>query len=102
MPSYTRNTISDGRKTIAAAGTAEKLAAASTPAVSVEIRALDANTKPVAVGSSTVKAKAAEARGRLLKAGESVKLEGPLNLNSLFVDAEVNGEGVSYLAVASE
>lgn len=102
MPSYTRNTIGDGRKTIAAAGTPEKLAAASTPALSVEIRALDANTKPVSVGTSTTRAKAAEARGRLLKAGESVKLEGPLNLNAVYVDAEVNGEGVTYLYTQSE
>lgn len=96
------NAIGDGRKTVAAAGTAEKLSSTSTPVLSVEIRALDANTKPVAIGASTVKAKASEARGRLLKAGENVRLEGISNLNQIFVDAEVNGEGVSYFYTQAE
>lgn len=96
------NAFGDGRKVVAAAGTPEKLSASSVPVIDVEIRALDANTKPVAVGASTVKAKAAEARGRLLKAGEVVKLEGLGNLNKIFVDAEVNGEGVTYFYTQAE
>ena len=88
--------ISDGRKVVAAAGTAETLVAASTSCRFVILTALSTNTGIVAVGGSTVVAAAATRRGAALSAGDSVGI--PIDdLIKIYLDAVVSGEGVSYM-----
>lgn len=86
--------IGDGRKTVAASATAEKLASA-TKCTSVTITALAANTGLIVVGSSTVVAAAATRRGIPLAAGETVSIP-TVDLDQIWLDTTVNGDGVSY------
>ena len=88
------STIGDGRKVVTAAGTAEALAA-STACEKVDIQAELDNTGVIVVGGSTVVATAATRRGIALRAGDSYCLEVD-NLADVYIDAEVNGEGVTY------
>lgn len=87
--------IGDGRKVVAAAGTAEALAA-STPIKRVHIQALESNTDMVVVGGATVVAASGTRRGIALVAGQSVTLQID-DLAKIYVDAVTNGEGVSYV-----
>lgn len=90
--------VGDGRKVVAAAGTAEALAA-STPIESVVIQAESDNTGAVVVGGSTVVAAAGTRRGVALEAGQSVRFgrEDKIdNLNLVFLDVETSGEGVTF------
>lgn len=87
----------DGRKVVAAAGTAERLVAANTPCRRVTIQALPTNTGYIAIGDSTVVANTAgSVRGLSLSASNSVTLHVE-DLYQLFVDAEVSAEGVSFI-----
>jgi len=92
--------LTDGRKTVTAAGTAVPLTATSTPANEVAITALSTNTGVVVVGGSTVKAKAEERRGQPLSAGQTVSLD-IRDLSSVYIDSTVSGEGVSWMAGAA-
>lgn len=87
-------TIGDGSKTVTAAGTAEALAT-STACKYVIITALESNTDTVWIGGSTVEA----GRGRPLVSLQSEKIDID-NLSKVYVDSEVNGEGVSFTYVA--
>lgn len=86
--------IGVGRKTIAAAGTAEALAS-DTPAKKVDIQAELDNTDVIVVGDSNVIANLATRKGIALRAGESYSFE-IINLSHIYIDAVVNGEGVIY------
>lgn len=86
--------IGDGRKTVAASATAEKLASA-TKCTSVVITALAANTGVIVFGASTVVAAAATRRGTPLSAGETASVP-IVDLDQIYLDTTVNGEGVSY------
>lgn len=91
--------LGDGRKTVTVAGTAERLSAQSVAIRSVEITALPANTGKIAVGGSTAKATVAAERGTILNAGATKRLDADDqvdDLNQVWVDASVSGEGVSY------
>jgi hypothetical protein len=92
--------LNSGRTAVAAAGTALPLTAVSTACESVTITAFAANTKPVCVGGSDVVAAAAGRKGTPLEKGQTVKFtrdqDGISDLSHVFVDSEVNGEGVSY------
>jgi hypothetical protein len=88
--------IRDGRKVVAAAGTAERLVATNTPCKKVTIMALIANTDYVVVGDSTVVASAATRRGIPLGAGTSITLDIE-DLYAVYLDAVVSGEGVSFI-----
>jgi hypothetical protein len=93
---HTTTGTADGNKLVTTAGTAVVLAA-STLAKWVTIQAYRSNTGYVAVGGSTVLASATVGTGRgiSLAASESVTL--PIaNLNTVYVDSTVNGEGVRY------
>ena len=86
----------NGRKTVAAAGTAERLVATNTTARKVTIMAELDNTDVVVVGGSTVVAALATRQGIPLTAGMSVTLD--LNdLYEVWLDAVVSTEGVTYL-----
>jgi hypothetical protein len=85
----------NGNVTVTTAGTRVQLSGASVPVKFVIIRAHIANTGTIYVGDSAV----AAANGYRLTAGEPILW--PIdNLNKLYVDASVNGEGVSYAAGA--
>ena len=86
--------IGDGRKTVAAAGTAEKLASA-TKCTSVLITAETDNTGLIVVGASTVVASLATRRGIPLYAGESISIP-TVDLDQIWLDTTVNGDGVTF------
>lgn len=86
-------TIYTGKKTVTTGGT--RVALASTQAVkSVTVKALSANTNKIYVGDSTV----ASTTGFQLSAGDSVSLD-IADLATVYLDADTNGEGVTYLGV---
>jgi len=86
------STVYYGRKAVAAAGTDVALAASQALASGVQIKALWANTGYIYVGTEGV----AAATGFELAAGESVFIATD-NLALVWLDAAVNGEGVSYI-----
>lgn len=92
--SYPR--IADGTKSVTTAGTAVALVSASTECRMVMIQAKPENTDTVVVGASTVVASSATRRGIALIPGQSVTLR-VTNLDVLYLDAVVSGEGVSYV-----
>jgi hypothetical protein len=90
------STLTDQRKTVTTAGTAVQLLTASTPCKWVVVVAFKANTDAVAVGSSTVLAATGTARGVLLNPMEKAAI--PIdNVNKVWLDSRVNGEGVAFL-----
>lgn len=93
---YSYRTIGDGVKSVTTAGTAVQLSSTSVPCRMVEIQARVANTGNIAVGSSSVVAAAGSERGIILVPGASVSLR-VTDLNKLYLDAAVSGEGVSFL-----
>lgn len=81
-------------KAVAAAGTPVQLQ--NHPCSSVLITARIANTKPIAVGfSNAVRAGAGTEVGFTIKPGESREIP-CANTNDFWIDAQVNGEGISY------
>lgn len=98
-PIYTNHAttaIADNRKTVTSAGTAVQLIVASTPAKWIIVTALTNNTQQVNVGASTVLAASGTSRGTPLLPGDSVSLLID-NVNEVYVDSRVNGEGVSFV-----
>lgn len=87
--------IDTGNKVVALAGTAEALVAVSTPCKSVTITALSSNTDAVVVGGANVVAAIATRQGTPLESGDSVDIDID-DLEKIYVDVEVNGEGVSF------
>lgn len=96
-----------GTKTVAAAGTSEKLVASSQLEQHVIIQALDSNTGKVYIGDSSLVA--APTVGWTLLPGEGLGIdpdsyEGDENiaivdLSEIYVNASVNGEGVLIMAL---
>lgn len=91
-------TPTDGRKVVAAAGTAEALVSTTTPVNWVIITAETNNTGVMTVGASTVVATVLTRRGTVLLAGESVLIEA-VDLLNIYLDATVTGDGVTFLYV---
>lgn len=94
-----------GRKTVTTPGNAVALSSYLRAAIAVYVSALKTNTKPVCVGGSTVLATPGSESGVLLNPGETVSLYGGISnegglidMRTLYVDAEVAGEGVCFLA----
>ena len=83
------SSLLDGTATVVTAGNAVALAA-STSCLRVTVTALDSNTGFILVGSSG-------GQSNKLFPGDSISIEID-DLAKVFVDAELNGEGVSYLA----
>jgi hypothetical protein len=92
--------LSSGRATVPANATAMPLSATDVEFESVTITALATNTKVVCVGGPDVVAAAATRKGTPLEKGQTVRLskelDGVSDLAHVFVDAEVNGEGVTF------
>lgn len=88
-----RTSITSGEKTVASAGTAEQLPDVEVPeGFEVTVTAKHANTGRVFFGGTK-----AEAEAHTVSLGpDDVFHEFLTNLNALFLDSEVNGEGVDY------
>ena len=89
-------TNSDNRKVVASAGTAEAITATSTTFTSCDIQAEEDNTGDIVIGSSTVVAALGTRRGILLTPGTSYHAAEPNDLANIYIDSEVNGDGVTY------
>jgi hypothetical protein len=87
-------TLGSGEKTVTTAGTRVALAAA-TPCMKVYICANSANTGKIYYGGAAVSATS----GAYLFAGATLLLE-ISDLSSIYLDSDVNGEGVQYTYVA--
>jgi hypothetical protein len=96
--SHTPWTVS-GEKTVAAAGTRERLVAASLKVKSVTIVARSTNTGQIYVGGVDV----ASTTNFGLDASESVTFTTPekhyIDLFEIYLDASVNGDDVDFYAV---
>lgn len=84
--------LNHGKKTVTAAGTRVQLDNVTT--LSVTIKALSTNTGIIYVGNSGV----TSSNGFQLLANESVSLAVD-NLNKIYLDSSVNGEGITYILV---
>ncbi len=86
--------IGNGTKVVAAAATAEALGG-NVPCRKIVMTALDTNTGKVYWGGSTVSATS----GAYIYAGQTQVIEID-NLNKVYLDAGVNGNGVNYSYMA--
>ena len=89
-----------GNLDVTAAGTAEQLSSTRIECFALTIQAKEDNTNDVCIGDSTVLC--ASEPGVMLEARESWTPPSPdrrqhFDLSKIYVDAETNGEGVSYL-----
>lgn len=87
--------MGSGAKNVTVAGTAEPIAT-STATTTITVRALETNTGLIYVGPSTVDSSS----GFQLSASETVSIDLD-NLNKVWIDADVNGEGVTFIYLAS-
>ncbi len=86
-----------GQKTVAAAGTAEALGSQVINGP-IMVKALLANSNNVYVGNDGA-GDVTSANGLELDAGDSVVFEFVGDLSEIILDADTNGEGVSWLAL---
>lgn len=86
--------VGDGNKSVTTAGTRVQLSSTGVPCKYVIVTANTANTDTIWLGSVTV----AAGRGRPLVALQSEKIDID-NLNKVYIDSVVNGEGVSFVYV---
>ena len=90
---FASSSIGTGRKTVTTAGTAVQMSAQVCKRVFIQ--ALANNTDAIAVGDSGVVAAAATHQGKLFYAGQGDWFN-VNNLNLLYIDSVVNGEGISF------
>jgi hypothetical protein len=88
--------LGNGRQTVANAATAAQLSTTSVRANWVTITAETDNTGIIVVGDSTVVASLATRKGHPLTVGAS-KTFLIHNLQEIYLDTTVNGDGVSYV-----
>jgi hypothetical protein len=82
-----------GHKAVTAAGTPEQLTNTTFKAYVVTIKALAANTGDIYVGDGDVD----NSNGFVLDAGEEVTIFVDNVDTDIYIDSEVNGEGVSFI-----
>ncbi len=92
--SHNTTTTNSGTKNVTTAGTAVQLAS-NTAAKWVIVQAKTTNTSTIAVGDSSTLATALSGPGISLVAGQAVTLL-IANLNTVYIDSLVNGEGVRF------
>ena len=85
----------DNRKVVASAGTAVVLEADAHQVAMLVITSETDNTGFIAVGASTVVAAEGTQRGAILLAGDSLPPLFDVDLNKLYIDSTVSGDGVS-------
>lgn len=83
--------VGNGVQTVPTAGVSVQLAS-SNATQTVTVRAFATNTGKIYVGSSTV----SSANGFQLSPQETISLD-IANISSIWIDADVSGEGVSYI-----
>lgn len=86
------SSVGDGSKDVTTAGTRVQLSSSSVPCKWVAITAKEANTDTIWVGGATV----ANGSGKPLVSLQETVLY-VSNLNKVYLDSEVNGEGVTYI-----
>ncbi|TEU00356.1 MAG: hypothetical protein E3J29_01935 [Dehalococcoidia bacterium] len=86
-------TIANGQKTVTNHGTAEQLPSAA--CVAATIKALPGNSGNIYLGDSGVDS----SNGHVLAPGDAFNVAID-NLNRFYIDADNDGEGVSYLVVS--
>lgn len=84
-----------GQKVVTTAGTAVLLSVLQEARCSVMVKALPTNTDLVYVGKAD--GDVSSANGMPLDAGEVVVFDYIDNLNEVWIDSAVNGEGVAWL-----
>lgn len=89
----------DGRRVVAAAGTALQLSTTVGVVDTVIITAETNNTGAIVVGASTAVEAVATRRGTPLNPGESLTL-GAVDLREIYLDAGITGDGVTFLYFA--
>jgi hypothetical protein len=91
---FTGQTIGDGSATVVTSGSRIRLSSTSTPITAVMVIAKSGNTGTIWLGGSTV----AVNRGRPLLAlqAETIQIN---DLNKVYIDADTNGSGVTFLYV---
>lgn len=98
MPVY--NNISYGQQSVASSGTAEAINGGTTitlgPGGKLAIRADSGNAGSIYVGDSGV----SSSNGFVLDPGESVSIS-VADVSTIYIDADNNGDGVSWLVEAS-
>jgi len=88
--------LNGGRKVTVTAGTPVRIISTKLPCSGVLFQALRSNTGIVAVGGSDVSVVAGAETSPSLVPGQTILL--PVNnLNFVYLDSSVNGEGVTYL-----
>lgn len=92
--SYQTTTLVNGEKNVAVAGTDEALSASSIFTHELIIQAKRSNTQPVFVGGENVPNN--NTGGYSLLPGENFQISA-INLQNVFINAQVNGEGVMIL-----
>ena len=93
--SPTNNTVGQGRKVVASAGTAVALST-SVSCKSITIQAEKNNTSDVIIGGSGVVGALLSREGIYLSPGDSVDF--PIDdLSKIYIDALVSSEGVTYI-----
>ncbi len=92
-----RSSFTTGQKNVTIAGTAEQLPSVIIPdGFQLTIIAKPANTGTIYFGNSKANAESATNRFDGLSAGLAVSLK-VTNANLVWVNASVNGEGISYI-----
>lgn len=81
-----------GQTNVTTAGTEVTIASSQAISVGVTVKAKHTNTGLIYCGTNPV----TSSTGYILRAGESVFIA-VANLNTIYVDSSVNGEGVSYI-----
>lgn len=85
--------VGSGSQTVTTAGTRVQLSAISVPCKKVTVQSMFSNTGNMYLGDSTV----SSSNGLVLYPGSATSfLVTPNNLNLLYIDSVVNGEGVVY------
>jgi hypothetical protein len=87
-----------GVKNVTTAGTQVQLSATEAPVQGVIIQSYEDNTGNIAVGGSDVTEAKATRVGVILQPGGEITLA-VRDLNVVWIDSAVNGEGVSYLPI---
>ena len=86
------------RKTVTTAGTAERLSTTLINCVQICLQALLTNTGNIAIGGSNVIVASGSENSITLVPGQTMTINCQ-NPQIIWMDAEVNGEGISYLVL---
>lgn len=95
-----RTKVKSDRKVVAAAGTPEALGSGNYQYVIVQSETN--NTGGVVVGDSSVVETLATRTGYYLNAGESTPVLPITDLGDIFLDVNVSGDGVTYIAFSPD